>query len=174
MSGVGSGSRDQKGITGEMFTRKEILFIEGIVKHGNRAKAVKEAGFEYENNYKGASGVGYSLMNKPHIQDEVQMRIDECSERAKIDADYVLKTIKKTIERCSQAKPVLKGKKPVMINTPDGRVAPAYTFDSSGVLKGCELLGKHLKIFSDKLEIDGVTVNIVKKRFDGELNESDD
>lgn len=170
-----SESRDQKGITGDMFTIKEIRFIEGIVKHGNRAKAVKDAGFEYESMSKGASGVGYKLMNVDRIQDEVQMRLTERSERVKIDSDYVLKTIKKTIEKCAQAKPVIKGKKPVMINTPDGRVAPAYTFDSQGVLKGCELLGKHLKLFTDKVEIDGgVTVNIVKKKFDGELGDGSD
>ena len=30
-----------------------------------------------------------------------------------------------------------------------------YQFDSGGVLKGCELLGKHLKLFTDKVIHEG-------------------
>lgn len=30
-----------------------------------------------------------------------------------------------------------------------------YRFDAGNVLKGCELLGKHLKMFTDKTEISG-------------------
>lgn len=59
-----------------------------------------------------------------------------------IDAAYVLRTIKATIERCSQAEPV-------MIN---GEISGDYKFDSGAVLKGAELLGKHLKMFTDKIE----------------------
>ncbi len=29
---------------------------------------------------------------------------------------------------------------------------PAYAFDSNAVLRGCELLGRHLKMFTDKVE----------------------
>jgi hypothetical protein len=30
-----------------------------------------------------------------------------------------------------------------------------YKFEHNGVLKGCELLGKHLKLFTEKTEITG-------------------
>ena len=37
-----------------------------------------------------------------------------------------------------------------MINTPDGEIAPAYKFNAGGVLRGAELLGRHLALFHDK------------------------
>jgi phage terminase small subunit len=62
-----------------------------------------------------------------------------------IDANYVLEKIKETIERCSQAEPV---------RDAEGETGE-YKFESNSVLKGCELLGRHLKMFTDKVEVDG-------------------
>ena len=36
-----------------------------------------------------------------------------------------------------------------------GDLAPAYTFDARAVLKGAELMGLHLKMFTDKKELTG-------------------
>lgn len=41
-----------------------------------------------------------------------------------------------------------------MVETPNGEEAPAYTFDAKNVLRGYELLGKHLRLFTDKDELD--------------------
>lgn len=76
------------------------------------------------------------------------------AERVEVTQDYVLRTIVDTIERCKQAEPV-RGK--------DGEETGEYKFDSSAVLKGAELLGKHLKLFTDKTELSGsVTVEITR------------
>ena len=54
---------------------------------------------------------------------------------------------------CKQAKPVTyQNGNPVMIDTPDGKIAPAYKFEANAVLKGLELLGRHLAMFTDKIE----------------------
>ena len=69
-----------------------------------------------------------------------------------------------TIERCRQAKPVYdKAGDPVLVfNEQDQTIVPAYEFDSSAVLRGAELLGKHLKLFTDKTEVSGdMIVNVV-------------
>ena len=68
------------------------------------------------------------------------------AEKVGADAEYVIKTIMETIERCRQAEPILDKE-----GTPTGE----YRFDAGNVLKGCELLGKHLKMFTDKTEISG-------------------
>ena len=61
----------------------------------------------------------------------------------------------KTMERCKQAEQVVyQNGNPVMIDTPDGEIAPAYKFDAAAVLKGAELLGRHLAMFTDKKTID--------------------
>ncbi len=59
------------------------------------------------------------------------------------------------MERCKQAEPVTyQNGNPVMIDTPDGEIAPAYKFDAAAVLKGAELLGRHLALFTDKAVVD--------------------
>ena len=61
----------------------------------------------------------------------------------------------KTMERCKQAEPVVyQNGDPVLIGTPSGDLAPAYKFDANAVLKGAELLGRHLAMFTDKKTID--------------------
>lgn len=78
------------------------------------------------------------------------------SAKTAITADYVLETIRETVERCAQHRPVLdKAGNPVMVTTPDGEVVPAFTFDSAGVLKGSELLGKHIGLFPNKTQWSG-------------------
>ena len=67
------------------------------------------------------------------------------------------------MERCKQAEAVTdRHGTPVMVKTPTGDLAPAYTFNAAGVFKGAELLGKHLGLFQG--ETKGVTVNLP---FDG-------
>ncbi len=79
----------------------------------------------------------------------------ERGKRTEIEADYVLTSIMETMERCKQAEPVTyQNGDPVMIDTPDGKIAPAYKFDSGAVLKGAERLGKHLALFTDKAVVD--------------------
>jgi hypothetical protein len=34
--------------------------------------------------------------------------------------------------------------------------APAYTFRALGALRGLELLGRHLKLFTDKVQVEGL------------------
>ena len=83
--------------------------------------------------------------------------MDARSDRTKISTDYVLTTtIQDTVERCRQAKPVTyRNGDLALTETPEGKDVPAYAFDSSAVLRGCELLGKHLKLFTDKVEHSG-------------------
>ena len=43
----------------------------------------------------------------------------------------------------------------MLVGTPSGDLPPAYTFDARAVLKGAELMGRHLKMFTDKNELTG-------------------
>lgn len=60
------------------------------------------------------------------------------------------------INKGRQAEPVvdLFGR-PIMVETPTGDIAAAYKFKEMAVLKGLELLGKHLGLFIDKHELTG-------------------
>jgi phage terminase small subunit len=71
------------------------------------------------------------------------------SKAAGVSAEYVLSKIAETIERCSQAEPVHEWDPVAKEKIPTGE----WKFEHQGVLKGCELLGRHLKMFTDKVEI---------------------
>ena len=99
---------------------------------------------------------GSRMLNHPYTQEYLREKTDAVAESADITQEYVLTKIRETIERCSQAKPVIdKAGNPVMVQTEDGELAPAYTFDAANVLRGAELLGKNLKLWTDKTEHSG-------------------
>jgi phage terminase small subunit len=123
-------------------TQKQLRFVAEYLIDLNATQAAIRAGYSK----KTAKEIGCENLTKPNIAAAVQEAMDKRSEDLGIDAKYVLQTIKTTIERCSQAEQV-KGA--------DGTVSGEYKFDSGAVLKGAELLGKHLKMFTDKSEITG-------------------
>lgn len=143
-----------------MMTPQKEIFILEYLKDLNATQAAARAGYSEKTAY----SQGQRLLKDVEVSAAVQLAMDKRAERTKIDADYVLGTIHDTIERCKQAKPVTyKNGDPVLVETPDGETVPAYAFDSGAVLKGCELLGKHLKLFTDKTELsgpDGGPVNV--------------
>ena len=132
-------------------TPRQQQFVKEYLIDLNATQAAIRAGYSE----KTAAEIGAENLRKPQIAAAVQKAMDARSERTEVTADYVLTTITDTIERCKQARPVLDRKgDPVMVEAPDGNLARAYVFDAGAVLKGAELLGKHLKLFTDKIEHD--------------------
>lgn len=133
-------------------TAKQQAFVDEYLIDLNATQAAIRAGYSE----KTAGQIGDENLKKPEIAAAVQKAMDERSKKVGVNAEYVLNTIIDTIERCKQAVPVLDRKgDPVLVQTPLGDIAPAYTFEANAVLKGAELLGKHLKLFTDKTEVTG-------------------
>lgn len=133
-------------------TPKQQRFVEEYLIDLNATQAAIRAGYSEKTAY----AVGHENLKKPEIAKALSAARGERSQRTEITADYVLSTILETVERCKQAVPVTdKTGKQVVVETEDGELVPAYTFDSKAVLKGCELLGKHLALFTDKHELTG-------------------
>lgn len=104
-------------------TAKQKLFCEEYLVDLNATQAAIRAGYSK----KTARQMGDENMSKPVIKDYLAECQKERQERTKIDQDYVLNMIKETVEKC---------------NTIEG-------FDPKNVLKGCDLLGKHLGLFTE-------------------------
>ncbi len=128
-------------------TAKQERFVAEYLIDLNATQAAIRAGYAE----KGAAVEGSRLLANPKVAAAVAAAQAARSERTEITQDYVLNTIRDTIERCKQAEPVVyQNGDPVMINTPDGDIVPAYKFNAGGVLRGAELLGRHLAMFHDK------------------------
>ncbi len=128
-------------------TPKQERFVAEYLIDLNATQAAIRAGYSE----KTAQVIGSENLSKPMIAAAVAAAQAERSERTEVTQDYVLTSIMETMERCKQAEPVVyQNGNPVMIDTPDGEIAPAYKFEAAAVLKGAELLGRHLAMFTDK------------------------
>lgn len=147
-------------------TPKQEAFVREYLVDLNATQAAIRCGYSA----KTAKQQGNRLLTNADVQRAVQAQMDARSERTEITADYVLQSIVETMERCKQVAPVYDRKgDPVMVETPDGDEARAFTFNAAGVLKGAELLGKHLKLFTDKVEHSGGLAVVAVNDLDEQL-----
>ena len=110
-------------------TAKQESFVAEYLIDLNATQAAIRAGYSE----KTASETGYENLRKPQIAEAVQKALAERSERTEVTQDYVLTAIKDTIE---QYRGGGEGSNP------------------NAVLKGAELLGRHLAMFTDKAVVD--------------------
>lgn len=128
-------------------TPKQRLFVEEYLKDLNATKAAIRARYSE----KTAHSAGPRMLENVDVMAAIKAAMDKRSERTAITQDYVLNKIVETIERCSQAEPVMEFDK----DTKEMVATGEWKFEYPGVLKGCELLGKHLKLFTDRVEHSG-------------------
>jgi phage terminase small subunit len=118
--------------TEKEMTAKEQLFVAAYVAgdpraFGNATKAALTAGYSE----KTASRIASGLIAKPHIKAAINAELKRLSERLNITAEKVLEDISRLSRLAEDA----------------GRFGDA--------IRGQELLGKHLKLFADKVELTG-------------------
>jgi phage terminase small subunit len=127
-------------------TPKQESFTQEYLIDLNATQAAIRAGYSKDT----AGVIGCENLKKPYIAIAIAKALAEREQRTQVTQDYVISTIVETVERCKQAVPVLDRRgNPVMVGTPDGGEAAAYTFNASAILAGARLLGEHLGTFSD-------------------------
>jgi phage terminase small subunit len=74
-------------------------------------------------------------------------------ERTEVTQDYVLENLTETVERCMQRAPVMvrRGRNVVQLQDADGR--NVWQFDARGAVQALNLLGKHLAMFSENVNL---------------------
>ena len=144
-------------MTEKSLTPKQHRFVGEYLLDLNAKQAAIRAGYSA----KTAEWIGPQLLGKTHVSAEIQRAIADRSKRTEITQDYVLKTIYETVERCRQAEPVTdKNGEQIVVESQTGDMLPAFVFDAKNVLKGCELLGKHLGVFEKDNEQKG-NINVI-------------
>ena len=108
-----------------MLTPKQLLFAHEYGIDGNATQAAIRAGYSEDS----AASIGHENLTKPEIRSEVDRLRENAVERAYLNADMVLEGIKRTTLKAEE----------------QGQYSAAPP--------GYELLGKHLKLFTDKQEI---------------------
>ena len=130
-------------------TPKQKRFVEEYLIDLNATAAAKRAGYSE----KSADKIGPELLGKTSIQEALSKALAKRSERTEITQDWVLSRLQTVAERCLQAAAVI---------DKEGNPTGEYKFDSSGANKSLELLGKHLKLFTDRVEQSGsLTLNVI-------------
>lgn len=135
--------------------RRQALFVAEYLKDLNASAAARRAGYSD----KSAFRCGIENMQKPSITDAISAAMQERSERVQITADKVLTDIEAIkVDAMREA------------SDKDGNVAMA---NHAAALKACELQGRHLQMFVDRVamtieqvpdeEIDGRIAELVRK-----------
>lgn len=94
----------------------------------------------------------------------------ERSNRLNITEDYVLRLLKETAERCLQRVPVMEFE-PIerqMRQKEDEYGHGVWEFDSQGVNRAAELMGKHLGMFKEKVEHSGGALDLIRSFLHGD------
>lgn len=125
-------------------TPKQEQYCQEYIIDLNQTEAAKRAGYSD----KTAHAIASRMMNIPAVAARIQELMDTRAKKVSIDAEYVLGKIVETVERCSQATEV----EVFDYETKSMMKTGEWKFEHNGVLKGCELLGKHLKLFTDVFE----------------------
>ena len=126
-------------------TPKQQRFVEEYLVDLNATRAAVRAGYKEKN----AEQIAYQLLQKTSVSTAIQEAQQKRSERVQITQDYVLEGLKEITERCMQRAPVCNMKGEQVVDEEGNAV---WAFDGKTACRAFELLGKHLGMFTDKVE----------------------
>lgn len=146
-------------------TDKQKRFIEEYLIDLNATQAAIRAGYSKAN----ADKIGSELLGKTRVKEALQEAQAERSSRVQITQDDVLRGLLEIISMSTGKQKVTETE----LSKVDGSIVPVdvekVRFEPNAANKALELLGKHLGIFRDKVEVSAdvtnKTVNLTNDEF---------
>jgi phage terminase small subunit len=131
-------------------TDKQRAFVDEYLIDFNGTQAAIRAGYSERT----AKQIAAENLSKPDLSRAIAEAIEARSRRCKVDQDYVLGLLTQTAERCikGNVKMVFDPVEKEMVPATDEEGRIVWEFDSSGANRAAELIGKHLKMFTDKVD----------------------
>lgn len=123
-------------------TAKQQMFVREYLIDLNATQAAIRAGYASKN----ADKIGYQLIGKTLVRAALMEAQKSRAEKVDLDAQWVLARFKLVSDRCVQGEPVL---------DKEGNPTGEWRFDAAGANRATEMIGKHLGMFTDKLELAG-------------------
>lgn len=137
-------------------TDKQNIFVQEYLKDCNATQAAIRAGYSEHTAY----SIGQRLMKDVSIQEAIRKGMDDRKERARLTADYVIDNLREIAERCMQKSPVMiKGEQAL-----DEEGRHIWTFDAKNAIRALELLGRHMGMFTDKVNVQNENEEAIYQR----------
>ena len=123
-------------------TKQRLLFCKEYIIDLNATQAAIRAKYSEHT----ARQIGSKLLTLVDTQEEIQRLMNKRAQKVEITAENILNSILDIRDTCAQK---------FDIKDTEGNVIGKSIYDINGALKSNELLGKHLKLFTDKVEHSG-------------------
>jgi phage terminase small subunit len=136
-------------------TPKQETFCAEYLIDLNATRAATRAGYSART----ANEQGARLLANVSVAERIRQLQQERAKRVELNQDWVLERLKSISDRCMTAEPVMKfdydEKEMVQEEVTDlvtGKRVGLFEFDSAGANKATELIGKHLGMFTQKID----------------------
>ncbi len=135
---------------GRKLTPKQRCFVDEYLIDLNATQAAIRAGYKHPD-------IGRQLLTKTHVSHAIEKAMTERSERLEVTQGEVIGDLREIRDRCLQRiRPVMeRGINGKFVQAKDENGNLLFDFDSNGATKAVELLGKHIGLFTTKIEHSG-------------------
>ena len=136
-------------------TPKQQMFVKEYLIDLNATQAAIRAGYSEKTAAEQAS----RLLNNVNVASRIEEEKNKRADKLGLTAEWVLENLHNIAVRCQQAEPVMKWdyNEKKLIETGE------FQFDSKGANRALELIGKHLAMFTDKVDNSGKLVFEIKR-----------